>query len=165
MEINKSSWSYFVWSVSYKLFYKDVPTETNLCRYFWRIIAFSVFLFPIYCIRKLLTIEREKKIRENWITKKSYECFGDYHIKNSYIFILIIGMLWGLLLSIPFLFPILIPWYLFLFEVMVIVIVVVGSLVALMFLVEHTKSDKNSFIVQYIKAKKNKVCPLINFKS
>ena len=165
MEIVKSSWHYFVWSMSYKLFYSGIPKRTNLCRYFWRIVLFTIFLLPVYTLRKLLSIEREKVKDMDIFSDRPFEYYGDYYIKNSIQFISVIGILWAVFLSIPFIFPSMwiVKMYLMFFVCVLGGIVLLGMVVGCTLLSIHC-GGRTNIVKEYIKAKKNKICPIIDFK-
>lgn len=165
MEIKKDSWHYFIWSVSYKLFYRDTPKQTNLCRYFWRMVLFAVFLLPVYTIRKLLSIERGKITTTDIFYDKPITYYGDYYVKNSIQFIITISLLWAIFLSIPFVFPfvLLVKIYITFFLCVFVCFVWGGMAIGCYLLVKHY-GGKTNIVIEYTKAKKNKICPIISFK-
>lgn len=175
MEIRTNTWHYKVWKFTWSINEEDMPERTSLCRYIWRILLLPVpmgtlFLFLVgfatvaFLVGNILCILPGR----GYMAFLDHGCTAFPHLKFGKHSVPVVVILWPAyavagLTYFAVNFP-----YQTLKWGGIAVVCVAGLAIVVLALVIVSGRWKNSetrrLIGAYLKARKEKVCPLVVFK-
>lgn len=176
MVINKNSWHYKVWKFSYFLTHTEVPDRTNLCQYFMR--SFLYVPLSLFCLSLILLVGGTiLVVFPNIITillgfgilipiLDPIKSKNIYRLYPFYKFPIIGRMIppWPIVCFIWFSITLSILISLSPLYMSYVLIITVMTLLVFSAIVRLIIATDWSLVKEYLKAKKQKVCPIITFQ-
>lgn len=176
MNINKKSWHYWLYSHTYKE--RKIPVSTNMCQYVRRlaisipyIVLVAILSYADWVIEKIckaadgeISVTEEIAIRPWHIIVLAILGYLYYHYTTAMLWISAIVLLIIIGSEINWWAVIIIPVVGWLYYRYITIMLIITALAAVSAIVIFRYSEEMVIAVEYLKAQKQKICPIVEFQ-